>query len=420
MFERISRVEDLDLRRYVRPGDTVVWGQACAEPLTLTEALVAQRARLGGVRCFLGIGASDTLRPEHADHLSFVGYGTGGTHRSLARSGVLDVLPVHFSQLPALFSTGRIAVDVAFVSLPPADSHGRYGLGIAEEYLPAVLDAARVVIAEVNDLVPRTRTGRVLSDADLDVVLHTSRPPAAVPAAVPGEVDERIAAHVAALVQDGSTVQTGVGAIPAAVLRSLADRRDLGVHSGLVGDEIVDLIEAGAVTGSAKSRDRGLVVGGMLLGSQRVFDFADRNPDVVLRDTGYTHDPEVLAGQSRFVAINSAVEVDLTGQINAEVARGRYIGAVGGAVDFLRGAHRSRGGLPIVALPATAGSGSRIVSRLSGPVSTPRADAGIIVTEFGVADLRGLPCSERRARMLAIAHPDHRDALRACEWRCEP
>lgn len=410
MVERVSRVEDLDLRRYVRPGDTVVWGQACAEPLTLTEALVAQRARLGGVRCFLGIGASDTLRPEHADHLSFLGYGTGGTYRALARSGVLDVLPVHFSQLPALISTGRIAVDVAFVSLPPPDSRGRYSLGIAEEYLPAVLDSARVVVAEVNDLVPRTCTGRTLSDADLDVVLHTSRPPAAVPAAVPGEVDERIAAHVAALVEDGSTVQTGVGGIPAAVLRSLADRRDLGVHSGLIGDEIVDLVEAGAVTGSAKSRDRGLVVGGMLLGSQRVFDFADRNPDVVLRDTGYTHDPEVLAGQDRFVAINSAVEVDLTGQINAEVARGRYIGAVGGAVDFLRGAHRSRNGLPIVALPATAGDGSgessRIVSRLSGPVSTPRADAGIIVTEFGVADLRGLPCSERRTRMRAIAHPD--------------
>lgn len=326
MVERVSRVEDLDLRRYVRPGDTVVWGQACAEPLTLTEALLAQRARLGGVRCFLGIGASDTLRPEHADHLSFLGYGTGGTYRALARSGVLAVLPVHFSQLPALISPGRIAVDVAFVSLPPADSRGRYSLGIAEEYLPAVLDSARVVVAEVNDIVPRTCTGRTLSDADLDVVLHTSRPPAAVP----GEVDERIAAHIAALVEDGSTVQTGLGGIPAAVLRSLADRRDLGVHSGLIGDEIVDLVEAGAVTGSAKSRDRGLVVGGMLLGSQRVFDFADRNPDVVLRDTGYTHDPEVLAGQDRFVAINSAVEVDLTGQINAEVAYGRYIGAVGG------------------------------------------------------------------------------------------
>lgn len=413
--ERVSRVEDLDLRRYVRPGDTVLWGQACAEPLTLTGALVAQRERLGGVRCFLGIGASDTLRPEHADHLSFVGYIAGGTHRALSRAGVLDVLAVHLSRLPELFATRRVPIDVVFLSLPPADERGRYSLGVAEEYLPAALEAARVVIAEVNDQLPRTRTTRTLTDADLDAVLHISRPPATVDPPVPTEVDERIAAHVADLVPDGATLQTGVGGLPGAVLRRLVDRRDLGVHSGLIGDGVVDLVEAGAVTGSRKSREPGLVVGGILMGTRRVLDFADRNPYVLLRDTRYTHAAEVLAGHDRFVAINAAVEVDLTGQVNAEVAGGHYVGAVGGAVDFLRGAHRARGGLPIVALPSTAGTASRIVSRLSGPVSTARADAGIIVTEFGVADLRGLTLRERRARMLALAHPDHRPALERLE-----
>lgn len=411
--ERVDRIEDLDLRAYLRAGDTVIWGQACAEPRTLTEALVAQRERLGGIQCFLGIGASETLRPEHADQLSFVGYTAGGTHRALARAGVLDVLPAHYSQLPETFRTRRMPVDVALVSLPPADAGGRYSLGLAAEYLVPALDAARTVIAEVNDQLPRTHTSRTLTDADLDVVLHTSRAPAEIPPAAPTAVEERIAARVAELVDDGATLQAGVGGLPGAVLRRLADRRDLGVHSGLVVDAVVDLVEAGAVTGARKSRDPGVVVGGVLMGSQRLFRFADRNPGVLLRETGYIHDPEVLAAQERFVAINSAVEVDLTGQVNAEVAGGRYVGAVGGAVDFLRGAHRSRGGVPIVALPATAGAGSRIVSRLSGPVSTSRADAGVIVTEFGVADLRGLPLRERRARMLALADPEHRPALEA-------
>src|SRR5690606_34878605 len=189
------------------------------------------------------------------------------------------------------------------------------------------------------------------------------------------------------------------------------DRRDLGGHSGLIRDAVADLMEAGVITNARKSLDRGRSVGGMLMGTRRLFSFAHRNPAVQLRETGYTHDLSVLAAQDRLVAINSAVEVDLSGQISAELVAGDYVGAVGGAVDFLRGAARSKGGLPIVALPSTAGSTSRIVPALSGPVSTARADAGLVVTEYGVADLRGQPLRSRYERMLAIAHPDHRRAL---------
>jgi acyl-CoA hydrolase len=216
---------------------------------------------------------------------------------------------------------------------------------------------------------------------------------------------------VAGLIEDGATLQFGIGALPESVLGQLAGRRDLGVHSGLLPDGLVDLMEQGVVTGARKSLDRGLAVGGMLLGTRRLLDYAHRNERIALRETEYTHDAGILAATDRLAALNAAVEVDLSGQVNAEVARGRYIGAVGGAGDFLRGAARSRGGLPIVMLPARAGTASRIVAELSGPVSTSRSDAGLVVTEHGVADLRGLTLRQRAERMIAIAAPEDRPAL---------
>ncbi|MEV5558385.1 acetyl-CoA hydrolase/transferase C-terminal domain-containing protein [Nonomuraea wenchangensis] len=406
----------LDLAAHIRPGDTVLWGQACAEPLTLTERLMEQRAAIGGLRCFVGAPASGTVRPEHADHVSFLSYCGSGGNRALHRAGVLDILPGHYSTLPYLIESGALPVDVVLVQLSPADGAGRHSLGLAEEYLSAAIDRARVVIAEVNDQVPWTHGTRTLTAAELDLVVHTSRPPAEIAAKQAGPAEQRVADHVAALIEDGATLQLGLGALPEAIVARLAGHRHLGVHSGLIGDAVADLMEAGVITNARKSLDRGRTVTGALMGTARLFGYADGNPAIELRDTRYTHDPEVLAAQDRFVAINSAIEVDLTGQINAEVARGAYVGAVGGAVDFLRGAARSRGGLPIVALTSTVnaaggGTASRIVANLSGPVSTPRCDAGLIVTEHGVADLRGLPLGERVAAMLAISHPDHRPAL---------
>jgi len=403
----------LDLSRYLREGETVVWGQACAEPQTLTERLMQQRADIGHFRCFLGIPATDTVRPDHADRVSFFSYCGSGGNRALHRAGALDILPVPYSGLPGLLTGGDLRADVVLVQLPPPDDHGRYSLGLADDYLNAALRTARVVIAEVNDQVPYTYGSRTLREADLDVVVRTSRPPAELKRTVPDSTTARVAAQVAGLVDDGATLQFGIGGLPETVLGLLADRRDLGIHSGLINDAAMDLIETGVVTGAHKTLDRGRAVGGLLMGTQQLFRFAHRNPAIQLRDTAYTHDPQTLAAQDRLVAINSAIEVDLSGQVNSELAGGRYVGAVGGAADFLRGAARSRGGLPIVALPSTAGPASRIVARLSGPVSTSRSDAGLVVTEYGVADLRGQPLRVRHERMLAITHPDHRAALEA-------
>ena len=404
--------EELDLSRYIRPGDTVVWGQACGEPLTLTTQLMEQRAALGRIRCFSGIPASTTLVPEYADHIDFVSYCGTGHNRSLVKAGVLDIFPGHYSTMPWELSRGALAADVVLVQLSPSDEHGRYSLGLSDDFLSTVIPQARTVIAEINDQVPQTPGLNHLTDEDLDVVIHTSRPPAEQPASRPSDAVRNLAARVAALIPDGSTIQFGLGVLPEAVLGLLGDKNDLGIHSGMLNDAAADLMRQGVVTNARKSLDPGVSVAGLLIGTRSLFDLAHRNPAIRLAGTSYTHAPEILAAQKNLVAINSAVEVDLTGQVNAETAAGLYVGAVGGGTDFLRGAARSEGGLPIVALPSSAGKASRIVSSLSGPVSTSRADAGLIVTEFGVADLRGRTLSERRELMITLAHPDHQDDLK--------
>lgn len=404
-------LDSLDLSTVVRAGDTVMWGQATSEPVPLSRALVAQRHAIGRFNVFLGINYSDTVAAEHADCIDFSAYcGTGG-NRVLAKIGKLDILPCHYSQLPEFIADGRLRIDVLLLQVSPADADGNHSFGIAHEFLPAAVDAARVVIAEVNEQCPWTHGQRVLRPADIDFIVRTSRPPLELRSAPLGEVDMAIARHVAGLVEDGSTLQFGLGSIPEAILSALSGHRDLGIHSGTIGDKTADLMEAGTITNAKKSIDTGVTVTGLMMGTRRVTGFAHRNPAVQFRSTSYTHNPDVLARIERFVALNSAIEVDLTGQINAEVAGGTYLGAVGGALDFLRAATRSRGGLPIVALPATAGKGSRIVAKLNGPVSTPRSDTGIIVTEHGVADLRGLTLAQRVKKMIAIAHPDFREQL---------
>jgi acyl-CoA hydrolase len=407
----------LDLTDFIRPGDMVAWGQGCAEPLTLTEVLARQRKQLGGVRCFTGISSSAVLRPEHCDYLSFVSYTAAGANRALVRAGALDIVPSHYSELPRILSSGPLRADVLFLSLPPAGPDGTFGFGLGADYVAALIGPARVVIAEVNDQVPDLGCDRRLSRDEIDVLVRVSRPPAEYPAAPPRDIEDAIAGHVASLIPDGATIQLGIGSMPSAVARRLRAHRDLGVHSGIITDAVAELMAAGVVTGARKSVDRGVVVTGFLMGSRSLIDLAAASTAVQLRDTRYTHDPAVLAAQHRLVAINSATEVDLSGQVNTETAAGHYLGAVGGAVDFARGAARSRGGVPVIALPSAAGPATRIVASLSGPATLARADAGVIVTEYGIADLRGLTLPQRRERMLAIAHPDHRQALAAAADR---
>ncbi|MFT0170436.1 acetyl-CoA hydrolase/transferase family protein [Paraburkholderia mimosarum] len=404
--------DSVDFASIVRPGDTVMWGQANAEPLPLTQKLLEQRHGIGAFRVFLGASSFDTCRPEHTDCIDFIAYCGTGANRPLAKAGALDILPCHYSQFPQMMESGQFPVDVLLLQLAPPDWQGRYSLSIAHEYLIPALEQARIVVAEVNEQAPWTYGERYLSDDEIDFILPTSR---ALPESSPSSAsatDLSIARHTAGLIEDGATIQLGLGAIPEAILGCLTDRRNLGIHSGTIGDKVADLMQSGVINNARKTIDTGKTIAGVMMGGRRIHEFAHRNDAIEFRSTRYTHDPNVLAGIDRFVAINSAVEVDLSGQINAEIAGGVYVGAVGGALDFLRGARRSRGGVPVIALPSTAGKGaSRIVASLNGPVSTPRSDAGIVVTEYGVADLRGLTLRQRRERMLAIAHPDHRGAL---------
>lgn len=402
-----------DLSAFVRAGDTVLFGSGTAEPTTLTEALVAQRHDLGGVRVVIGAMYSRTFLPEHADALRFVGLGGLGTASALCRAGVMEVLPVHLGDLPRLITSGCLPVDVVLLQVSPPGPDGRCSLGLAADYLQAAMATARVVVAEVNPQVPFTLGETLVDPATFTHVVERDRPPLTVDVQPPTPAEEAIAALVAERVPDGATLQMGIGAVPAAVV-SLLDRRDLGIHSGLVSDSVLALVESGAVTNARKEVDAGVTVAGVLYGSTRLYQWADRNPALSLRPVSYTHDPAVLASFGTLFAINSAVEVDLTGQVNAEVVDGRHVGAVGGLAVFARAAARSRAGRSITALPSTAAGGtrSRIVANLNGGVATvPRADADLVVTEHGVADLRGATLAERARRLIAVAHPEHRSWL---------
>ena len=374
----------VDISSVIRPGDGVVWGQACAEPQSLVEALTAQRDALSGCRVFLGSSYSGLVRPEHADHLRLSSYCGTGSNRALADAGVLGILPAPYSQLGVLLRGGQIKCDVVMVQVSPPNARGEYSLGLGVEYLAPALEVARAVIAEVNDQVPWTHTEPLLRRQDFDLLVETSRPPVQLKYPAASELERRIAAHAAAWVPDGATIECGIGTLPNAIIAELAGRK-LDYHSGLI-------CEAVRTLGAKRC------VGGALMGTQALFDWARENPAVRLTSSEITHGAAALFAIERFVAINSAVEVDLTGQINGEVARGSYVGAVGGALDFVRAANQSPGGVAITALPA-----ARIVERLSGPTSVPRSEAGVIVTEHGTADLRGCTLAERERRLRRIS-----------------
>ncbi|MBO9353962.1 acetyl-CoA hydrolase [Bordetella petrii] len=409
----MAHATTLELAKHIRPGDTLVFGQADANPRTLLRALVEQRRQIGKVRLFLGIGQGldDLLRPEYADDFTYLSYCGGGSNRALAKAGVLDIVVENYSLLPSLLSRGPLKIDVALLQVSPPDEQGRYSLGMAREYLVPALQGARTIIAEVCPSVPWTFGGPTLRADDIDLLVETDSDDPGSDAAEPGPIEQAIGRNVASLVQDGATLQTGIGTIPNAVLAALTNHRDIGLHSGSLGEGIVALAESGALTNRRKSIDAGLTIGGVLMGGPRLRRFAHRNAQLELRGTEYTHDARVLASLDHFTAINSAVEIDLTGQINSEVAGGTYVGAIGGIVDFLRGAQASKNGVPIITLPSMARNQSRIVATLAGPVTVPRSCSCVIVTEYGIADLRGLTLSQRVDKMIGIAHPDQRDAL---------
>jgi acyl-CoA hydrolase len=405
--------QGLDLGKFLRPGDRIVWGQACGEPTTLVETLLAQAESIGALSAFAATSFSGLLNAAAGEKLTISSMGAIGALRALTAVNRLSIVPCHVGQIGSMIEQNLIGCDVAFVQVSPPDQDGNHSFGLINDFVQAAVAKARVVIAEVNERVPFTFADAVLPASRIDVAVHVSRNPVEVAPAPVSETDLAIAKIVAAYIEDGAVLQTGIGAVPDAILRLLTDRRDLGVHSGMIGDGLVDLVEAGVVTNARKPIDVGISITGALIGTRRLYDFVDRNPKVGMRSSPYTHGDEILAKVPGLVTINSAIEVDLTGQVNAEQTGSAYMGGTGGSVDFVRAGSRSPRGRSIMALPATAKGGkiSRIVSALSGPVTTARSETDVIVTEFGAAELKGQTLAERARRLVAIAHPDFREEL---------
>jgi acyl-CoA hydrolase len=395
----------MDLRPFVRAGDGVWWSQAGAEATPLVDALLDQAAEIGPVRAFSGLSFNRRLR-EVPPEVTLVSYGAMG---ELRKARGLQIVPAHYSVLPRLFAERALPVDVGLVQVSPPGPDGACSLGIGVDYAGDAVRHSSVLIGEINHrMPPTTGTPRIPVDR-FAATIETDRPVPEAPNRTPDAVDEAIAARVAELVNDGDTLQVGVGALPTAIMDGLAGHRDLGFHSGMLTDGVLRLVEKGVLTGSRKEIDEGLLVTGTAIGSTELYSRLGDLP-VVFRPASYTHDPGVLARLRRLVAVNSAIEVDLAGQVNGEAVGGRYLGGIGGQADFSGAAART-GACSIIALRSTAGGASTIVPTLHGPVSTGRADVDAVVTEHGTAWLRGCSRDEYGTRMVAVAAPEHRDAL---------
>lgn len=395
----------------LQPGDRLIAGQTLGEPTALLAELFSTAADIDGLSLFTGMSLTGILAdaPPGMDLTTFVGLGTSG---QLIAKGQMRLIPCHMSELAWSLREGPLRPDVALVLVSPPDAGGLCSLGVTSDYIWNAVAEARLVLAEVNTRVPRVAGDTTIPFERIDGFIKTDRALPEQPTVAPSEEELVIGALVAEHISDGTCFQIGVGRLGEAVLQAVADRRDLGVHAGMVGDTVLEMARDGIITNEMKKIDTGLTVAGSILGSSKAVSLAGRDPNLRLRSIDHTHDPEVIGQLSNVVCVNSAIEVDLLGQVNSEVAGDRYVGAIGGAVDFLRASVRA-GGRSIVALPSTAkgGTRSRIVPRVQ-QVTALRSDVDIIVTEHGQAELRGVSEGARVERLIGIADPEHRDALR--------
>ncbi|MFH2009119.1 MAG: GNAT family N-acetyltransferase [bacterium] len=401
----------------VEPGQRVFVGTACAEPQALVRALTARAGALPDTELvqLLSLGEAPYARRQVAAQIRVNSFFIGDNVRELIQEGWGDYTPIFLSDIPRLFQSGLMSLDVALIQVSPPDLRGLCSLGVSVDIVKSAAENAGLVIAQVNPQMPRTLGDSTLHVHDLDVLVDVDEPLIEVVPPEPTEDTRRIGEYVAALVEDGSTMELGIGRIPHAVLEFLAGKRDLGIHTEMLTDPIVELVEAGVITGARKSLDRGRIVASFCLGTRRLYDYVDGNPVFAFRPTEYVNDPFVISRQHRMVAINTALEVDLTGQVCSDSVGGKFFSGIGGQVDFNRGAARSRGGKAIIALPSTAKDGavSRIVAQLSpgAGVVTTRGDVHYIVTEHGVAYLHGKTVKERAMALISVAHPSFRAEL---------
>ena len=406
-----------DVVAHVRSGDRVFVHGAAATPVLLLDGLTA-RTDLDGVRLYHlhTHGTRGFVAPEVADRLRSVSLFVGADVRGAVADGRADFMPVFLSDIPELFASGAIPLDVALVQLSPPDRHGLCSLGTSVDAARSAVDHARIVLAEINDRMPRTHGNTTVPIERVHAFVHTRRALPAVVAEPPSDAVQRIGELVAALIENGATLQAGIGAIPDAVLARLGNHHDLGVHTEMFSDGLLPLIEAGVINNRRKAVHPGRTVTSFVNGSQRLYDFVDDNPLIEFHGCDRTNDTALIRKNDKVAAINSALEIDLTGQVCADSIGHAIFSGIGGQMDFLRGAAVSRGGKAIIALPSTAAGGtvSRITAELrpGAGVVTTRGHVHWVVTEYGARNLHGLTLRERGDALISLAHPDHRGTLR--------
>jgi len=404
--------------KQVKDGDRVVVGHACGEPPTLVDALVARAPELKNVEIvhMVAMGPAKYAQPGMEGSFRHNSLFVGAATRKAVSEGRALHTPCFFSEIPRLFNQGILPVGVTLMQLTPPDNEGFCSMGVSVDYTYAAAKAARTTITQINNFMPRTEGTRIHLD-QIDFIVEKDEPLIELKPPKIGDVEKAIGENVARLVEDGSTLQLGIGGIPDAVLLFLKDKKDLGIHSEMFSDGVLTLAECGVVNNRKKTINTGKYVVTFLMGTRKLYDFVDGNPDVFMQPVDYVNDPFIIGQHEKMVSINSCLQVDLMGQVNAEMIGRNQFSGVGGQLDFVRGASRSPGGKSIIALPSTAAKGtlSRIACELDrgSAVTTSRNDVHFIVTEYGAADLRGKSIRERAKALIAIAHPDFREPLTA-------
>src|SRR6202158_3273453 len=397
------------MRVYIQPG--------CAEPETLVEALMRRGPDLHDVEIvhMMTMGCAPYVAPEMAGHFRHNAMFIGANVRAAVNDGRADYTPIYLSEIEGLFESGEMPIDVALIEVSPPDSHGFCSFGVGVDTTLTAAKCARYLVAQVNDHMPRTYADSFIHVSEIDAVVESSRPLCELKKPAITDMQAAIARNVAGLIEDGAVLQTGIGGIPDAVLPLLMDRKDLGVHSELVSEGVIPLIEAGVITGARKNYKPRKIIVGFALGTSGFFEFVDNNPIFEFHPTAYTNDPALIARNDNMVAINSALQVDLTGQVCSDSIGNQFYSGIGGQVDFLRGASRSKGGKAMIAISSTAKQGtiSRIVPMLDpgAGVVTSRGLVRYVVTEYGVGYLNGKAGRARAQGALEIAHPDFRSEL---------
>jgi 4-hydroxybutyrate CoA-transferase len=406
--EALQRVKS-GMRVYIQPG--------CAEPETLVEALIRRGPDVRDVEVvhMMTMGCAPYVAREMAGHFRHNAVFIGPNVRDAINDGRADYTPIYLSEIEGLFESGAMPIDVALIEVSPPDSHGYCSFGVGVDTTLTAAKCAHHVIAQINDQMPRTYGDSFIHVSDIDAFVESSRPLCAMKKSTVTALQIAIARNVASLIDDGAVLQIGIGGIPDAVLPLLMDRKDLAVHSELVSDGVIPLIEAGVITGARKNFKPRKIILGFALGTKDLFEFVDNNPAFEFHPTAYTNDPGLIARNDNMVAINSALQIDLTGQVCSDSIGNQFYSGIGGQVDFLRGASRSKGGKPIIAISSTAKNGaiSRIVPMLSpgAGVVTSRGLIRYVVTEHGVAFLHGKSIRERAKALIEIAHPKFRQEL---------